>query len=47
MYSFNLIYFNRNDNILFNISSKGYFTSSMHVNSFIQVYRTEQDTKSF
>lgn len=47
MYSFNLIYFNRNDNILFNISSKGYFTSSMHVSSFIQVYRTEQDPKSF
>lgn len=43
MYSFNLIYFNRNDNILFNISSKGYFTSSMHVSSFIQ----EQDPKSF
>ena len=47
MYSFNLIYFNRNDNILFNISSKGYFTSSMHVSSFIQVYHTEQDPKSF
>ena len=47
MYSFNLIYFNRNDNILFNISSKGYFTSSMHVSSFIQVYRTEQDPESF
>lgn len=35
MYSFNIIYFNRNDDILFNISSKGYFTSSLHVSSFI------------
>ena len=35
MYSFNIIYFNRNDNILFNISPKGYFTSSLHVSSFI------------
>lgn len=47
MYSFNLIYFNRNDNILFNISSKGYFTSSKYVSSLSKYIALNKTPKAF